>query len=129
MTYGFSIVSERHNRSGPESRMDAPDQKSASYHDILHIIPGAGAPMERPRAHDPCLLASPDSMVVLDEDVRAELLANLEAQSSGTRSGPPRPDSAARAFRLSGRGRLLPDRSGIAELLLSLVICVVAHMG
>jgi hypothetical protein len=93
-----------------------------------HILPGPRAMLKGRHGHGPDALAGPDRISVSDDVTSPGLLASLENQNE-TGAAVIRPDSPARAISLSGRGRLLPERSGSNVLLLAVLFCVLSAIG
>jgi hypothetical protein len=114
------VVNAGSDPPGSRRKRDAPCRnQSARVHDG-HILPGPSATLKGPHGHGPDALASPDRISVPEDVTPPGLLASLEVI---------RPDTPARAFSLSGRGRLLPDRSGSNALFLAVLFCVLSAIG
>jgi hypothetical protein len=90
-----------------------------------NIHPANSGTLRGIHAHAPDLLDGPDFGPVPDEVTPSGVLETRSKRGAA----PIRPDSPVGTFSLSGRDRLLPDRSGSNALLLVVLICVLSAIG
>jgi hypothetical protein len=90
-----------------------------------NIHPGNSGTLKGIHAHALDLLAGPDFGPVPDEVTPSGVLETRSRRGAAAI----RPDSPVGTFSLSGRDRLLPDRSGSNALLLVVLICVLGPIG
>ena len=121
------VVNAGSDRPEVRRKREAPWRNRLARVDDGHILPGRGARQKKPHGQDLNPRDRAEFIAVPDEVTSPGPLVNLENQ---TGMGAPaiRTDSPARAFSLSGRGRLLPDRCGSKALLLLVLFCVVSAL-